>query len=55
MAPEDSLPMDPILSQQNQIRPVDTSLPQFHLNVILPPTPRSSEWSLLLGPTTKTL
>jgi hypothetical protein len=27
-----------------------TCLPEVHLNVILPPTPRSSQWSLTSGP-----
>jgi hypothetical protein len=43
-------PLDPVLSQLNPIRPIDPYLPKVHLNVILPPTPRSSQWSLTLGP-----
>jgi len=31
-------------------RPIDPCLPKVHLNVILPPTPRSSQWSLPFGP-----
>jgi hypothetical protein len=42
--------LDPILSQPNPVRPIDPYLPKVHLNVILPPTPRSSQWSLALGP-----
>jgi hypothetical protein len=48
--PEGSLPcskippLDPILSQTNPFRPIDPYLPKIHLNVILPPTPRSSQW-----------
>jgi hypothetical protein len=45
-----SPPPDPILSQPNPFRPLDTYLPKSHLNVILPPTPRSSQWSLAFGP-----
>jgi hypothetical protein len=44
-----SLPLNPILSQLNPVRPIDPYLPKVQLNVILPPTPRSSQWSLLLG------
>jgi hypothetical protein len=36
-----SLPLDPILSQLNPVRPIDPYLPKVHLNVILLPTPRS--------------
>jgi hypothetical protein len=43
-------PLDPILSQLNPVHPIDPHLPKVHLNIILPPTPRSSEWSLPLGP-----
>jgi hypothetical protein len=45
-----SPPMDPILSQPNPVRPIGTYLPKVHLNVILPPTPRSSQWPLLFRP-----
>jgi hypothetical protein len=38
------------LSQPNPVRPIDPYLPKVHLNVILPPTPRSSQWSLPFGP-----
>jgi hypothetical protein len=40
-----SPPLDPILSQLNPVRPIDPYLPKVHLNVILPPTPKSSQWS----------
>jgi hypothetical protein len=36
--------LDPILSQLNPVRPIDPYLPKVHFNVILPPTPRSSQW-----------
>jgi hypothetical protein len=45
-----SLPLDPILSQPNLLRPIDHCLPKVHLNVILLPTPVSSQWSLPFGP-----
>jgi hypothetical protein len=45
-----SPPLDPILSQLNPVRLMDPYLPKVHLYVILPPTPRSSQWSLALGP-----
>jgi hypothetical protein len=45
-----SPPLDPILSQLNTVRPIDPYLPKVHLNVILPPTPRSSQWSLAFRP-----
>jgi hypothetical protein len=45
-----SPPLDPILSQLNPVRPNDPYLPEVHHNVILPPTPRSSQWSLAFGP-----
>jgi hypothetical protein len=44
-----SPPPDPILSQPNSVRPIDPYLSKVHLNVILPPTPRSSQWSLAFG------
>jgi hypothetical protein len=44
-----SPPLDPILSQPNPVRPIDPHLPKVHLNVILPPTPRSSQRSLTFG------
>jgi hypothetical protein len=43
-------PLDRILSQPNPVRPIDPYLPKVRLNVILPPTPRSSQWSLPFGP-----
>jgi hypothetical protein len=43
-------PLGPILSQLNPVRSIDPYLPKVHLNVILPPTPRSSQWSLAFGP-----
>jgi len=42
--------LDPILSQPNPLRPIDPYLPKVHLNVILPPTPRSFQWSLTFVP-----
>jgi hypothetical protein len=45
-----SLPLESILSQPNPVRPIDPYLPKVHLNVIFPPTPRSSQWSLAFGP-----
>jgi hypothetical protein len=44
--------LDPILSQPNPVRPIDPYPPKFQLNVILPPTPRFSQWSLTFGPGT---
>jgi hypothetical protein len=40
---------DPILSQPSLVLPIDY-FPKVHLNVILPPTPTSSQWSLTFGP-----
>jgi hypothetical protein len=37
-----SLTLDPILSQQNPVRPIGSYLPKVQLNVIVSPTPRSS-------------
>jgi hypothetical protein len=45
-----SPPLDPILSQLNPVRPIDSYLPKVQLNVILPPRPKSSQWSLTFGP-----
>jgi hypothetical protein len=45
-----SQPLDPILSQLNPVRFIDPYIPKVHLNVILPPTPRSFQWSLAFGP-----
>jgi hypothetical protein len=44
-----SPPRNPILSQLNPVRPINPCLPKVHLNVILPPTPRSSQWSFAFG------
>jgi hypothetical protein len=41
-----SPPLDPILSQPNPVHPIDPYHSKVQLNVILPPTPRSSRWSL---------
>jgi hypothetical protein len=40
----------PILSQPNQLHPIDPYLPKVQLNVIFPPTPKSFQWSLPFGP-----
>jgi hypothetical protein len=45
-----SPPTDPILSQSNSVHPIDPYLSKVYLNVILPPTPRSSQCSLTYGP-----
>jgi hypothetical protein len=45
-----SPPLDTILRQPNLVRLIDPYLPNVQLNVILPPTPRSSQWSLTFGP-----
>jgi hypothetical protein len=45
-----STPLDTILNQPNPVRPIDPYLPKVHLNVIFPPTPRSSQWSVPFGP-----
>jgi hypothetical protein len=50
-----SPPLDPTLSQPNPVRPIDPYLPKVRLNIILPPTPRSFQWSLTFRPPTKTL
>jgi hypothetical protein len=39
-------PLDPILSQVNSVRLINPYLRKVQLNVILPPTPKSSQWSL---------
>jgi hypothetical protein len=39
-------PLGPIVSQPNPVRPIDPYLPNVHLNVILPPTPRSSQYEI---------
>jgi hypothetical protein len=41
--------LDPILSQPNPVRLIDPYLRKVYINVILPPTPRSSQWSLTFG------
>jgi hypothetical protein len=41
-----SPPLDPMLSQLNPVHPINPYLPKVQLNVILPPMPRSSWWSL---------
>jgi hypothetical protein len=38
-----SPPLDPILSQLNPIRLIDSYLPKVNLNVILPPTPERKQ------------
>jgi hypothetical protein len=45
-----SLLLDPILSQLNPVHPINPYLPKVHPNVILPPTPRSSQWPLPFRP-----
>jgi hypothetical protein len=46
-----SLPLYPIPSQPNPVRPIDPYFPKVNLNVILPLTPTSSsQWSLPFGP-----
>jgi hypothetical protein len=44
-----SPPLDPTLNQSNPVRPINPYFPKVHLNVILPPTQRSSQWSLTFG------
>jgi hypothetical protein len=43
-------PLDPIPSQPNPVSLIDPYFPKVDLNVILPSTPRSSQWSLTFGP-----
>jgi hypothetical protein len=45
-----SSPLDPILIQPNPVRPLDPYPRKVHVNVILPPTSRSFQWSLPFGP-----
>jgi hypothetical protein len=35
--------------EPNPVHPIGPNLPKIHLNVLLPPKPRSSQWSLLFG------
>jgi len=42
-------PLDPILSLPNPVHPIGTNLLKVHLNVILPPTPTSSQSTLAFG------
>jgi hypothetical protein len=37
-------------TESNPIRPIYTYLPKAHFNVIFPPAPMSSQWSLTFGP-----
>jgi hypothetical protein len=39
-------PLVPTLSQMNSIHNFQPFLSKIHLNIIIPPTPRCSEWSL---------
>jgi hypothetical protein len=56
MEPEGSSPcsqkpaIGPYPEPAESSSPTDLHLPNVHLNVILPPTPRSSMWSLTFGP-----
>jgi hypothetical protein len=50
-----SPPLDPILSQPNPVRHIDPYIPKVQFNVILPPTPRSHQWSFPSSLPTKTL
>jgi hypothetical protein len=43
-------PLDPILSQLNQVRPIIPHLPKIYINIILPSTLRSFQWSLSFRP-----
>jgi hypothetical protein len=45
-----SPPLEPMLIQPNPVGTIDPYLPKVQLNVILPPTPRSSQWSLAFRP-----
>jgi hypothetical protein len=49
-----SPPLGLILSQLNPVRLIDPYLPKVQFNVILPSTPRSSQWSLAFGPPNQT-
>jgi hypothetical protein len=48
-------PLDPILSQLNPVRPIETYPPKVHLNVILTLTPMSFQWPLTFGPPNQNL
>jgi hypothetical protein len=56
MEPEGSLPRSqkpatgPYPIQPNPVLPIGSYLPKVHLNVIFPPMPSSSQWSLSFGP-----
>jgi len=39
------LPLAPLLSQMNPFHTFPSCLPKIHSNIVLPPTPISSEWS----------
>jgi len=41
-----SSPLVPVLSHTNPIHTFPHYFPKINSNIILPPTPRSSEWSL---------
>jgi hypothetical protein len=41
--------LDPILNQPNPVCHIDPYIPKVRLKVILPPTPRSFQWSLSFG------
>jgi len=45
-----SPPSDPIRNQLNPLHAIHPYLPKVHLNVILPPTPTFSQWSLASQP-----
>jgi hypothetical protein len=47
--PEGSLPCSPALDQPSPVRPIGPCVPNVQFNVILPPTSRSSQWSLTFG------
>jgi len=41
-----SLSLVPILNQMHQVHTFPTNFPKIHSNIILPSTPRSSEWPI---------